>query len=67
MEKHGPSTGTGRSPRANWLRQRHGLELTLVTLRCLRPVLAMRENGTPVETRIYDVDKQTVLALNTLS
>ena len=36
-----------------------------MTLRFFRPVLVMHENGTPVEMRIYDVDEQTVLALNT--
>lgn len=63
VEEHGPSTGTGRSPRAHWRRghwrrQKHGTGLTLVTLRFIRPVLVMRESGTPVEARIYDVDER---------
>lgn len=70
MEKNGLSTGMGRSSRAHWRRghwwrQRHGLELALETLRFLRPMCGMHENGTPVKMRIYDVDEQTVLALNT--
>lgn len=50
----------GASPRAHWRRghwrrQRHGAGLTLIILRWIRPTLVKPDNGTLVETRLYDV------------
>lgn len=50
----------GKSPRAHWRRghwrrQRHGVGLTLVVLRWIRPTLVMKDHGPTVEARIYEV------------
>lgn len=53
--------GSGMTPRAHWRRghwrrQRHGKELALVTLRWIRPTLVMKDNGSVVDSRIYEVE-----------
>jgi hypothetical protein len=50
----------GTSPRAHWRRghwrrQRHGVGLSLVVLRWIRPTIVMKDNGPLVEVRIYEV------------
>jgi hypothetical protein len=54
--------GHGKSPRAHWRRghwrrQRHGVGLSLVTPKWIRPTIVKKDNGPLVETRIYDVDR----------
>lgn len=56
--------GRGVPPRAHWRRghwrrQRHGVGLSLVTPRWIRPTLVKKDNGTLVETRLYDVQADT--------
>ncbi len=62
FEDHAPSgvTDRGKSPRAHWRRghwrrQRHGVGLTLVVLRWIRPTIVKKDAGSLVEARIYDV------------
>jgi len=60
-------TGTGKSPRAHWRRghwrrQRHGVGLSLVTPRWIRPTVVKKHNGPKVETRIYDVEPPEIPA-----
>ena len=50
----------GASPRAHWRRghwrrQRHGVGLSQVVLRWIRPTIVMKDNGPLVEARIYEV------------
>lgn len=57
---HGGNTGHGISPhahwrRGHWRRQRYGPALALVAPRWIRPTIVKKDNGTPVESRIYDV------------
>jgi hypothetical protein len=52
----------GTSPRAHWRRghwrrQRHGVGLSLVVLRWIRPTIVMKDNGPLVEARIYEVNR----------
>lgn len=52
--------GHGASPRAHWRRghwrrQRHGAGLSLITPRWIRPTVVKQDNGSLVETRLYDV------------
>lgn len=59
--QHG-ATSQGTSPRAHWRRghwrrQRHGMGLTLVVLRWIRPTVVNRDSSPLVEARIYDVQK----------
>lgn len=59
---HEGATGHGVSPRAHWRRghwrrQRHGVGLSLVTPRWIRPTIVKKDNGPLVETRIYDVQE----------
>jgi len=54
------SLGHGESPRAHWRRghwrrQRHGVGLSMVTPRWIRPTIVKKDNGTLVETRLYDI------------
>ena len=54
----------GRSPRAHWRRghwrrQRHGPGLTLIVLRWIRPTIVMKDHGSVVEARIYEVEEKT--------
>ena len=54
----------GRSPRAHWRRghwrrQRHGVGLSLVVLRWIRPTIVMKDQGEPVESRIYEVKQKS--------
>lgn len=53
--------GTGTSPRAHWRRghwrrQRHGVGLSLVSLRWIRPTIVKKDAGPLVETRLYEID-----------
>jgi hypothetical protein len=53
--------GSGKSPRAHWRRghwrrQRHGVGLSLITPRWIRPTIVKKDDGPLVETRIYDVE-----------
>ena len=56
-----PNTiGRGLSPRAHWRRghwrrQRHGTGLSMITPRWIRPTIVKKENGSPVEARLYEV------------
>lgn len=50
----------GKSPRAHWRRghwrrQRHGVGLSLVVLRWIRPTIVMKDQGPLVEARLYEI------------
>jgi hypothetical protein len=54
------TSGKGTSPRAHWRRghwrrQRHGIGLSLMTPRWIRPTIVKKDNGPLVESRIYDI------------
>lgn len=64
-----PQGGHGASPRAHWRRghwrrQRHGVGLSLITPRWIRPTVVKSDNGTLVETRLYDVQPDASLGKN---
>ncbi len=54
--------GSGSSPRAHWRRghwrrQRHGKELSCVTIRWIRPTIVKKDSGFPAEARLYEVER----------
>ena len=60
-EPHAPGESeSGKHPRTHWRRghwrrQRHGVGLSLVVLRWIRPTLVSKDNGSLVEARLYDI------------
>lgn len=54
------STGLGKSPRSHWRRghwrrQKHGVGLSSIVLRWIRPTVVNPAQGSLVETRLYEV------------
>jgi hypothetical protein len=61
-EERSADGAEAKSPRAHWRRghwrrQRHGVGLSLIVLRWIRPTIVRSDHGSLVEARIYDVDR----------